>query len=74
MDPFSRRATRPNIYWNTKGAAAAKRAASGEVDVAAAEARAALVEAPEKLKASQQRMDPAELIKVGVWGCDRGLL
>jgi hypothetical protein len=66
-DPFSRRATRPNIYWNTKGTAGAAKELS-EAELKAAAARQALVQAPQKLKASQQRMDPAELIKVRVGG------
>ncbi|GAX80452.1 hypothetical protein CEUSTIGMA_g7891.t1 [Chlamydomonas eustigma] len=61
-DPFSRRATRPNIYWNTKGS---KDLAAQQAADKAAASRAASEKSLEaaQLSKKQAEMDPVDLIK-----------
>jgi len=62
-DPFSRRATRPNIYWNTGGPQTATQVAKVPETDAKKAAQAARAQ-PTKLAASLQALDPQDLIRL----------
>ncbi|KAG1655298.1 hypothetical protein FOA52_002457 [Chlamydomonas sp. UWO 241] len=77
-DPFSRRNTRPSIYWNTKGAeaTAAEQAqlAQAKLNFAASAIAVKASMAAAKLSARQMKLDPAQLIRQLDIGVDLSLL
>jgi hypothetical protein len=77
-DPFSRRNTRPSIYWNTKGAeaVAAEQAQLAQAKLNSAASVIAVKASMEaaKLSARQMKLDPAQLIRQLDIGVDLALL